>query len=160
MKIWTQEEEAEKLKARFGGVNRAAFAREHQVKGGQAVVYQHINGIRPISLDAAKAYAAGFRVSLEEISPRLAKEVAEATALTQDRSIFAQAAARAKAMDWPFSAPRKAFDALTVSDQEALDRVVSQFIFACSAVDVMELGHAASDDVNVRKRHAPSRRTR
>lgn len=145
MKIWTPEEEAEKLKARFAGVNRAAFAREHQVKGGQAVVYQHINGIRPINLDAAKAYAAGFRVSLEEISPRLAKEVAEATVLTQDRSIFDQAVADAKPKDWPFSASREAFDALKPADREALDRVVSQFISASSASGAMELGRAASD---------------
>lgn len=45
------------------------------------MVYQHITGRRPISLDAAQAYAYGFRCTLEEISPRLAMEVRKASAL-------------------------------------------------------------------------------
>ena len=80
MKIWTPEEEADKLKARFEGVNRAAFAREQAIKGGQVVIYQHIKGVRPISRAAALAYAKGFNVSLSEISPRLAIEAANAVA--------------------------------------------------------------------------------
>jgi hypothetical protein len=80
MDIWTLEEEAERLKARFADVNRAAFARENKIKGGQAVIYHHINGIRPISRSAAIAYAKGFNVSLAEISPRLAKEATDMAA--------------------------------------------------------------------------------
>ena len=41
MRIWTIEEEAAALRERFQGVNRAAFARDHEVKGGQAMIYQH-----------------------------------------------------------------------------------------------------------------------
>lgn len=78
MKIMTTAEEAESLKARFEDVNRAAFARENNLKGGQAIVYQHITGRRPISLEAAIAYAKGFHCSLEDISPRLAKEAFDA----------------------------------------------------------------------------------
>ena len=74
MRIWTIEEEAAGLRERFQGVNRAAFARDHEVKGGQAMIYQHITGRRPISIEAAMAYAAGFNCKLEEISPRLALE--------------------------------------------------------------------------------------
>ncbi|OYO27903.1 S24 family peptidase [Janthinobacterium sp. PC23-8] len=74
MKIWTTEQEAERLKGRFSTVNRAAFVREHKLRGGQSMIYQHINGLRPISLDAALVYARGFGCSLEEISPRLAEE--------------------------------------------------------------------------------------
>jgi hypothetical protein len=80
MNIWTTEEEAEKLNARFLTVNRAAFARDNGLKGGQAIIYQHITGRRPISLDAALAYVKGFSCNLEEISPRLAMEVMEAAA--------------------------------------------------------------------------------
>lgn len=80
MKMWTVEEEAARLKARFAQVNRAAFAREHKLKGGDAMVYQHITARRPMSLDAALAYAAGFGCSLAEISPRLAEEVLRAAA--------------------------------------------------------------------------------
>ena len=82
MKIFTIEEEAEKLKARFAGVNRAAFAREQGLKGGQSMIYQNITCRRPISLDAALAYARGFGCKLEEISPRLAEEALHASLQT------------------------------------------------------------------------------
>ena len=84
MKIWTAEEEAENLKDRFSKKNRAEFARESGIKGGPAMIYQHISGRRPISLDAALVYAKGFNVPLSEISPRLAMEAANAVALDQE----------------------------------------------------------------------------
>lgn len=80
MKIWTLEEEAERLKARFEKINRAAWARAHKFNGGPALIYQHINGRRPIGRDAALVYAKGFNVPLAAISPRLAKEVADINA--------------------------------------------------------------------------------
>lgn len=76
MKIWTPEEEAARLAQRFEGVKQAAFAREHAVPGGASMVSQHLKGRRPISLDAATAYARGFGVPLAEISPRLAQALA------------------------------------------------------------------------------------
>lgn len=72
--MWTEHEEAEHLRARFDGVNRSEFARHYRVPGGASMIYQHITGRRPISLEAAQAYARGFRCTLEEISPRLAQE--------------------------------------------------------------------------------------
>lgn len=84
MKIWTVEEEAAKLRERFKGVNRAAFARDHSIKGGQAMIYQHITGRRPMSLEAAASYATGFGCTLAEISPRLALEIDKAATLNPD----------------------------------------------------------------------------
>jgi len=78
MKIWSLEEEAERLAKRFRGVNRAAFARDYEVSGGQSMIYQHITGRRPIGLEAAQAYARGFNCSLADISPRLAEEARKA----------------------------------------------------------------------------------
>ena len=72
------EAEASALKERFQGVNRSKFAREYDVPGGQAMVYQHINAIKPISLEAGLAYARGFKVPLSEISERLAKSAKKA----------------------------------------------------------------------------------
>lgn len=82
MKVWTQDEEARRLAERFVGVNQAAFARQHMVPGGASMLSQHIKGRRPLNLPAATAYAAGFGVPLEEISPRLALEVAATQGLT------------------------------------------------------------------------------
>lgn len=81
MNIWSTQEEAARLKERFKNVNRAAFARAHNFKGGQAMIYQHITGRRPMSLEAALTYAAGFGCPLDEISPRLAFELQRAAAL-------------------------------------------------------------------------------
>lgn len=143
MNIWTQEEEARHLKARFAHVNRAEFARRHGIKGGQASVYQHINGLRPISLDAAKAYARGFGVPLEEISPRLAKEVADAAA-------YAGAGASASTTPpqaWPFSVPVADYERLSPKDKAVLDQTVARFIAGCLAQSevTMEMPPAASD---------------
>ncbi len=75
------EQEAKRLAARFEGVNKAKFAREHGIPGGASMVSQHIHGHRTIGLDAATAYARGFGVGLEEISRRLAAQVAKASHL-------------------------------------------------------------------------------
>jgi len=75
MNIWTAEEEARQLKARFEKINRAKFARDQHLPGGQAMIYQHINALRPISMEAALIYARGLGVTLADISPRLAREL-------------------------------------------------------------------------------------
>ena len=69
MRIWTIEEEAAALRERFQGVNRAAFARDHEVKGGQAMIYQHITGRRPISIEAAMAYAGRLQLQARGNQP-------------------------------------------------------------------------------------------
>lgn len=84
--IWTPEQEAEKLAERFKTLNKAAFAREHQVPGGASMLNQHTKGHRPIGLEAAIAYARGFKVPLEEISPRLALQVRQALELSGDEA--------------------------------------------------------------------------
>lgn len=87
--IWTAEQEAERLRARFVGVAKADFARTHKVPGGASMLSQHLSGHRPLNLAAATAYASGFGVPLDEISPRLALEVdaARATADTADHNV-------------------------------------------------------------------------
>ncbi|WP_419342772.1 S24 family peptidase [Achromobacter sp. PD1] len=121
MKIWTIEEEASALRARFEGVNRAAFARDHEVKGGQAMIYQHITGRRPLNLEAATVYAKGFGCSLAEISPRLAGEAQKAAALTSD----ATPAASPTVAPWPFSSiDRERIEALPAERLKHLEGVM------------------------------------
>lgn len=79
MSIWTPEQEAENLRLLFKGVkNKAAFAKQFKVPGGPSMLSQQCSGNRPINLAAATAYATGFGVSIDRISPRLAKELEEA----------------------------------------------------------------------------------
>jgi hypothetical protein len=83
-KVWNIAEEADQLKARFEawGGKQAEFARIHNVPGGASMLSQHIHGRRPMNLEAATAYAHGFNVPLQDISPRLAVMV-EAAASDQ-----------------------------------------------------------------------------
>lgn len=91
MKIWTVEEEARRLSKRFEGVkNRAAFARDHKVPGGQSMIYQHITARRPIGIEAALAYAQGFRCTVDEISPRLAIDARKALSLENGETAFSE----------------------------------------------------------------------
>lgn len=77
--------EAENLRRRFEGIeDRAQFARKHKIPGGGSMIYQHIDGRKPIGRNAAIAYAKAFKCSLESISPRIAREVAYAAGFLAD----------------------------------------------------------------------------
>lgn len=74
--MWSMEVEAERLRRRFESIsNKAKFARQYKVPGGASMLSQHLSGHRPMNLAAATAYATGFGVPLEKISPRLASQV-------------------------------------------------------------------------------------
>lgn len=118
--MWKQTE-ADNLAKRFEGVNRAKFAKEHKVKGGQAMIYNHITARSPISRSAALIYAKAFGCPLEDISPRLAAELAAEIA---EAAAAAEAAAKASAPEEkpPDPAPVEEItlpDAPPVPDDEA-----------------------------------------
>lgn len=82
------EREAAALHELFGDRNRAEFARLHQIPGGWSMVSQHLHGRRPISLEQGIAYAEGFKVTLDRISPRLVALVQRAVAtLSSERAV-------------------------------------------------------------------------
>lgn len=148
MKIWTIEEEAAALRARFEGVNRAAFARDHEVKGGQAMIYQHITGRRPIGIEAAMAYAEGFGCSLAAISPRLAAETQKAASLSVNAPIPVPAADGA----WPFpSVPASLVKGLA---DDQLKRLEGALLLALGQMGVKTKGSAASAKLLPSKRGA------
>lgn len=57
--------------------NFARFAEEHSIPGGKSMISQHLNCGRPISLEAAVAYAIAFRCPISQISTRLADVIAQ-----------------------------------------------------------------------------------
>lgn len=84
MKEWTLEEEAANLRRLLASVgNKAQFAKEHSIPGGPSMLSQHQSGHRPISLEAGLSYAKALGVSLEQISPRLAKMVRDVPRLIE-----------------------------------------------------------------------------
>ena len=90
--LTAQEQEAESLRKRFEtlkkdkNMSRMAFAKKFGVPGLSPMIYQHINCIRPINMDAALAYMKGFACSLEEISPRLADEARKAASASRQKT--------------------------------------------------------------------------
>jgi hypothetical protein len=73
-----KETDGDRLRRKFStmksntGMMKAEFARTFKIPGGASMISQHISGHRPISLEAAAAYATGFNCSIAEISPSLA----------------------------------------------------------------------------------------
>jgi phage repressor protein C with HTH and peptisase S24 domain len=59
---------------RTGEMTQERFGQEYEL-GGQAMVWQYLNGRRPVSLKAALKFARGLGVSVEVFSPRLAHEL-------------------------------------------------------------------------------------
>jgi len=151
MKIWTIDEEASALRARFEGVNRAAFARDHHVKGGQAMIYQHITGRRPMNMEAAMAYAEGFRCSLAEISPRLAIEAQKAAALAPSL------AAPPPPAPWPFpEIPEDQVRALSPAQLSALQGAIALAIAQLKlGIQIAQPAPAASTAATPPRAHKP-----
>ena len=92
--IWTKEEESAHLQRRFDAlrdslprVSQAQFARDYEMPGGASMITQHLKGTRPIGMEHAIAYAKGFRCSLDEISPRLAKMVIDGQAVLRPATV-------------------------------------------------------------------------
>lgn len=82
MKEWTTEEEASNLRRLLASVkNKAQFAKDFGVPGGASMLSQHQSGHRPISLEAAKAYAKGLGIGIGEIAPRFAKLISDVSEL-------------------------------------------------------------------------------
>ena len=70
--------DAERLQLLFiknGVTNKAKFARDYNVPGGPVMIDHHLNGRRPISIEAAASYVHGLKCTLEELSPELAEKV-------------------------------------------------------------------------------------
>lgn len=87
MKEWSTEQEAANLRRLLAPVkNKAQFARSFGVPGGASMLSQHQSGNRPISLEAAKAYAKGLGIGIGAIAPRFARLLSEVSELAQPSS--------------------------------------------------------------------------
>lgn len=65
------------------GQSQAAFAKQHNMPGGSSMISQHKANHRPIGLDHARAYIAGFGCQLSDLSPTLAASVDSIEHLSQ-----------------------------------------------------------------------------
>lgn len=82
-----QLQDAERLRALFqarrGRMSLDEFGRRFQI-GSAVVVSQYINGSRPLNTQAASAFARGLAACVEDLSPRIAVEIARTSANAPD----------------------------------------------------------------------------
>jgi hypothetical protein len=52
--------------------------------GSQGMVWQYLNGHRPLNIKAAVAFARGLSVSVADFSPKLAEQIGDASDVAQD----------------------------------------------------------------------------
>lgn len=92
----TPEEDAKRLKALYGErtkLSQTEFGARFDI-GNQGAVWQYLNGRRPLSLKAAKGFAAGLGVNIEDFSPAIAETIKAAEMWTGNSEQDAM---------WPFS---------------------------------------------------------
>lgn len=125
-------DEAAALTERFnviaGRMPKSVFAQRFGLPGGASMLSQHLSGNRPMSLEAAMAYARGFAVPLGGISQRLADQVRAAADLLGDaaqRPLSPQTA-------WPFRR-------ISADEWAALDDYDRVLVEAAAAEKLREL---------------------
>lgn len=74
---------AELYRERNGGLTQEKFGAEYGI-GTQGMVWQLLNGERPLSLKSAVGFARGLNVPLDEISPTIVEQVKDAAHLIAD----------------------------------------------------------------------------
>lgn len=83
-----QIDDAERLKTLYalhkGKMSQEEFGVRFDI-GRQSMVWQYLNGRRPLNIKAATNFARGLGVSVEAISPRLAEEIRRASAAMRER---------------------------------------------------------------------------
>ena len=79
--------DAERLRAIFkqkASCSQAAFGATYDI-GNQSMVGQYLRGERPLNIKAARKFALGLGISIEEFSPELASQITDAAShLSQD----------------------------------------------------------------------------
>lgn len=80
-----QVEDAARLKALFDArepkISQAKFGEDFEI-GTQGMVWQYMSATRPLNIDAAAKFARGLGITIEQFSPRIASQIADAYALS------------------------------------------------------------------------------
>lgn len=113
--VATYDDEVSWLRKQFAKIpNKAKWAREHDLKGGASMLSQHLSGNRPLSLEAAVTYAAGFGVPLATVSKRLAEIQSRASSLPAESDSEASSSRSSHKASQVSISPRSASLALRI----------------------------------------------
>ncbi|WP_213308251.1 helix-turn-helix domain-containing protein [Paraburkholderia sacchari] len=75
--------EAAKLKALYderASITQEEFGAQYEI-GSQGMVWQYLNGHRPLNIAAATSFCQGLNIKIDEFSPRLVDEIRKAYAV-------------------------------------------------------------------------------
>lgn len=72
-----------KLFAEKTDLSQAEFGARYEI-GSQGMVWQYLNGRRPLNIGAATAFATGLGVKIPAFSPRLAADIERAYAMVRE----------------------------------------------------------------------------
>ncbi|VVE51562.1 putative phage repressor [Pandoraea morbifera] len=97
---WVGEEAAalSKLFAEKSKLSQAEFGARYEI-GSQGMVWQYLNGHRPLNISAATAFATGLGVTIPAFSPRLAAEIERAYAKVRGSTDHGLSEAALKVID-------------------------------------------------------------
>src|SRR5690606_15332376 len=119
----TPQDDAARLKRLYNertNLSQAEFGARFDI-GNQGAVWQYLNGRRPLNMKAAKGFAAGLGVNIEDFSPSIAAAIKSAEAWTTNED---------QAVPWPF----KRLDAAKVRalDENSLELIENSAIEAAA----------------------------
>ncbi|BET09408.1 hypothetical protein [Pandoraea sputorum] len=97
---WQLEEASSlaKLFAERTDLSQAEFGARYEI-GSQGMVWQYLNGHRPLNIGAATAFAIGLGVKIPAFSPRLAADIQRAYAMVQEGEEHRLSEAASKVID-------------------------------------------------------------
>lgn len=114
----TPQDDAARLKRLYNertSLSQAEFGARFDI-GNQGAVWQYLNGRRPLNMKAAKGFASGLGVNIEEFSPSIAQTIKAAEMWTGDNQDGAA---------WPFDLlDERKIQALNNSARSQLEKSV------------------------------------
>ena len=117
--------------------------------GSQGMVWQYLNGHRPLNIKAAVAFAKGLDVKVSDFSATLAAQIDDASKLEQDRPALQLATnANERQLQWVSSLEAKllsAFRSCSYAQQQGLLVIAANFSSAIGNQSQIDQGPARED---------------
>lgn len=125
--------DADRLRRLFESlpITKKQFAQQVSLPGGSSMLSQHLSGHRPVAVEAAIAYARGFAVGIDAISPAAAEVVRQGAALLTQNPAEGISATEVQGVPqmnpkWPFRRiDPAAWSSLDAEDRGWIERMVA-----------------------------------
>lgn len=128
-----EDSDADRLRRLFDDlpITKKQFANQVGLPGGSSMLSQHLSGHRPVSVEAAIAYARGFSVGIDTISPAAADVIRQGAGLLTPNPLEGVSATDVQGVPqmiskWPFRRiDPAAWQSLDAEDRGWIERMVA-----------------------------------